>query len=439
MLAYNGMIPGPSIRVKQGSKISITLKNDSPYETLLHSHGLRLTNRFDGTPLVQKPIKPGESFTYELSFPDPGIYWYHPHLREDLQQDLGMYGAFVVEPANETYWEAAELDQVVFVDDITTKNEEIPKNKDGATHTLMGEYGDVMLVNGAVNAQLHGKTGVVNRYYLINSANSRPFRLTIPGDAKMKLVGADNGAYENESFVDSVTLGPSERAVVDVVFNHEGTYFLENQTPEGTAKLAQIIVQNAPTDEAQMARFSTLGQNSEVIASIDPYRQDFDKEPDESIGLGVQMMGMGGGMNHMMMHGDTSGEGIEWEDQMKQMNEATNAQSIKWIITDQKTNKTNMDIRWQLKRGDLVKIHITNSAASAHPMQHPIHFHGNRFLVIARDGTPVDNLAWKDTTLVGAGHTVDILLEATNPGKWMAHCHIAEHLEAGMMMEYDVN
>jgi len=73
-----------------------------------------------------------------------------------------------------------------------------------------------------------------------------------------------------------------------------------------------------------------------------------------------------------------------------------------------------------------------------HPMQHPIHFHGQRFLVVARDGVRQADFAWKDTVLVKAGETVDIVLDTSNPGVWMAHCHVAEHLEAGMMFSFKV-
>ena len=78
------------------------------------------------------------------------------------------------------------------------------------------------------------------------------------------------------------------------------------------------------------------------------------------------------------------------------------------------------------------------SSRVRHPMQHPLHFHGQRFLVISRDGIPNNNLVWKDTVLVKNGERVDILLDVTNPGDWVAHCHIPEHMEAGMMFQYEV-
>lgn len=145
-----------------------------------------------------------------------------------------------------------------------------------------------------------------------------------------------------------------------------------------------------------------------------------------------------GGMGHMMMGASTE-DGIEWEDDMEMMNQASTPKSTHWLIRDEQTRQTNMDIDWKFKTGDLVKIRITNSNSSVHPMQHPIHFHGNRFLVAAIDGVPTKNLVWKDTVMVPAGRVVDVLLEITNPGDWMAHCHIAEHLESGMMLHYQVS
>ncbi len=141
---------------------------------------------------------------------------------------------------------------------------------------------------------------------------------------------------------------------------------------------------------------------------------------------------MGGGMMN------ARSDGIEWEDDMQMMNRMANASMVKWKIQDQDTGKENMDIDWSFKRGEPVKIRIFNDPRSMHSMQHPIHFHGQRFLVVERDGVRQSNLVWKDTTLVRAGETVDIILDPSNLGEWMAHCHISEHLEAGMMMKFEV-
>jgi FtsP/CotA-like multicopper oxidase with cupredoxin domain len=112
---------------------------------------------------------------------------------------------------------------------------------------------------------------------------------------------------------------------------------------------------------------------------------------------------------------------------------------MRWKLVDRDTGAANRDIDWRFRVGDLVKIRLVNGLDSDHPMPHPFHIHGaGRFVVLSRDGVAEDNLAWKDTVLVQTGEIVDILLEVTQPGLWMAHCHIAEHHESGMMLHFTV-
>src|SRR5438045_298977 len=104
MLAYNGSIPGPILRVKQGSEIEVNITNDGDHETTVHWHGLRLENRYDGTHETQELIPVGGNYTVRVSFPDPGVYWFHPHVREAYGQELGLYGNVVVDPLDTDYW-----------------------------------------------------------------------------------------------------------------------------------------------------------------------------------------------------------------------------------------------------------------------------------------------------------------------------------------------
>src|SRR5919206_3870294 len=107
MLAYNGSIPGPTLHVVQGSEITVEMLNDIDIDTTVHWHGLRLQNQYDGAPHeTQAPIPVGGTFRYKLQFPDAGIYWYHPHIREDYAMELGLYGTIVVEPSDPAYWPA---------------------------------------------------------------------------------------------------------------------------------------------------------------------------------------------------------------------------------------------------------------------------------------------------------------------------------------------
>lgn len=445
MLAYNSMIPGPTIRVQQGAAVTINFKNDTDLPALLHSHGVRMDNAFDGAQAVQKDIPPGGSFSYQLKFPDAGVFWYHPHVAEVYEQPLGLYGAFVVEPKDANYYPPVNSEQVLFLSDLPVSNGNITLTKDSKDKVLMGHYGNVMLTNGQENYTLNAKTGEVMQLDVINAANARPFNFAIAG-AKLKLVGGDNGAYEKATWQDSVILAPSERAIVDVMFTKTGTYEIQNKTPNKTYTLGSISVSDGSPQPSYAAQFNSLQSNASVTQNIEPFRSYFDKAPDKKLVLSVDFSGMMAG--HMQsMGGDMGGmnmgaldDGIEWDDEgmMQMMNAMSTVDETKWKITDAATGKSNMDIDWTLKQGQPVKIEIYNDPNSPHPMQHPIHFHGQRFLVVSRDGVPQTNLVWKDSALIKSGETVDIVLDPSNPGTWMAHCHISEHLQSGMMFTFKV-
>jgi len=139
-------------------------------------------------------------------------------------------------------------------------------------------------------------------------------------------------------------------------------------------------------------------------------------------------------------HSHGSDDSIEWEDDMVAINRETDQTNMIWQLIDRETGAKNGDISWKFIVGDRVKIRLVNEMDSDHPMPHPFHVHGaGRFVILSRDGVIEPNLAWKDTVLVLAGQTVDILLYVTNPGLWMAHCHIAEHNQAGMMFSFTVD
>lgn len=451
MLAYNGSIPGPLLKIPQGAQITINFKNNTDMPTLLHSHGVRMDNAFDGSQTSEQPIPPGGSFSYQLKFPDAGVYWYHPHVREDFEQALGLYGNYLVVPSDTAYWDPVNEEVPLTLGDILIENGAINLSEQSTDHTLMGRYGNVMLLNGQTDYSLSVQKGEVVRFYVTNVASARPFNFAIQG-AKLKLVGADGGAYEKDQWVDSVILGPSERAVVEAMFDTSGTYAVQNKTPNQTYNLGSIVVSDNPVAVSYFRDFNELKTHAATVASIDPLRQYFDRAPDKQINLTLDMggnmmnmQGMGHGM-HMMSNGQTMGgsmmnvgpDGIEWDDSNQMMNQMSNMTSVTWKIVDAATGAVNKNIEWTFKKDQPVKIRIVNDANSMHPMQHPIHFHGQQFLVLAVNGVKQTDLAWKDTVLVPSGRTVDILLYPDNVGTWMAHCHIAEHLENGMMFTFKV-
>jgi FtsP/CotA-like multicopper oxidase with cupredoxin domain len=519
MVAYNGSVPGPALRVREGSELIVDVANEGDLEATVHWHGLRLDNRYDGTHETQAPIAVGGRFSYRISFPDPGVYWYHPHIREDYGQELGQYGNIVVVPTETDYWPPVHRELVLTLDDVLIEDGKIaPFNREETTFAAMGRYGNVLLVGGETEPSFSVRQGEVVRLYLTNTANTRVFNVALPG-AQLKLVGGDSGRVEREQFIESVVLAPSERAIVDALFGRPGRLTLEHRTPEHTYELATIEVGGEPAAPALAEQFAGLRENPEWSAERERIAPYIDAAPDKSLAFVAEMdMGVPDGPvvyacpmhaevigeesdrcpkcgmkllavaapapssyacpmhpevvsatpdrcpkcgmklvdaalvtssahshdahgheTHDMDHAHADAGGIEWEDDMVEVNRLTTPANMRWNLVDRDTGAVNHGIDWQFTVGDRVKLRLVNEMDSDHPMHHPFHVHGaGRFVVLARDGVPEANLVWKDTVLVRTGETLDILLDVTNPGRWMAHCHIAEHHESGMMFSFNV-
>jgi FtsP/CotA-like multicopper oxidase with cupredoxin domain len=469
--------------VNQGSEITVEVTNDGDVEATVHWHALRLENRYDGVPHeTQAPIPIGGTFSYKLQFPDAGFYWYHPHIREDFGLELGLYGTIIVEPSDPTYWPAVDRQIAITLDDLLVEEGHIAAfSKAGPTFTAMGRFGNVMLINGETSFSGEAAPGEVVRLYLVNTANTRIFNFAVRG-ARAKLVGSDSGRYERETFVDDVLLAPSERAVVDVLFDEPGKVQLEHRTPEHTYELGAFSVIGDRGGDAASS-FEVLRVDPELTAQHRSIERDLERPPDKVLAFFSRMpllYGGGGtstsnacpmhpevtasepgacpkcgmklvpsddaseptpGSQAVARHGEHEhGDGLEWEDLMPEINRASDPSNMIWQLIDRETGAENGAISWDFTVGDRVKIRLVNEMDSDHPMHHPFHIHGaGRFLILSRDDDPEANLVWKDTVLVRSGQTVDILLDVSNPGLWMAHCHIAEHNQSGMMFSFNVS
>jgi FtsP/CotA-like multicopper oxidase with cupredoxin domain len=449
MYGFNGQYPGPLIRVKQAAEITIRFVNRLDLPSAVHWHGIRLDNPFDGAAgVTQDPVPPGGSFIYRIKFPDPGIYWYHPHVREDVQQDLGLYGNLQVDSPEPGYYNPVNREEVLMLDDLLVDDVGIlPYGKDVGNYSIMGRFGNLFLLNGEPDYRMEVKRGEVVRFFLTNVANTRTFNLSFGGNP-IKLVAADIGRFEREEMVGTVVIAPGQRYSVEVKFDRPGSYpilnavqalnnFLGEFQPT-VDTLGTITVSAEPVARSHAAAFGGLREVKAVQAELAAYRGQMDRPPDKELLLTVNIQGMPVVITAFMSVDTMYFPSQEWVDGMRDMNWVATSREVRWIVRDLATRKENMDIAWSFKRGEVIKVRMTNDPLSMHPMSHPVHFHGQRLLIVARNGIPEENLAWRDTILLPVGETVDLLLEATNPGKWMAHCHIAEHLEAGMMMVFEV-
>jgi FtsP/CotA-like multicopper oxidase with cupredoxin domain len=312
----------------------------------------------------------------------------------------------------------------------------------------MGRFGNVFLVNGQAGYRLSLHRGEVVRFYLTNASSTRTLNVSFPG-ARMKIVATDAGPFEREAWAQSVVIAPAERYVVHVRFDRPGAVPFVNQVRgldhlfgrfvPFVDTLGVVTVSRDRIRNDLGASFTRLRRDRATTRTLEPYRRFLDKAPDQTVVLTLQTHGLPFVTERLMQLDSIYFAPVEWGGTMPMMNWASTGRQVRWVLKDPVTGLENMDIAWHFRRGEPAKIRLVNERRAFHGMQHPIHLHGQRFLVLAVNGVPNEDLAWKDTVLVPAGAVVDILLDTQNPGEWMLHCHIAEHLSAGMMMHFTVD
>jgi FtsP/CotA-like multicopper oxidase with cupredoxin domain len=403
---YNGRVPGPELRVRQGEPVRIIVENKLEQDTTVHFHGIRLPIKMDGVPgLTQAPIKTGESFIYEFTPPDAGTFWYHPHTNSLEQLGHGMGGALIVEEPRAV---AVDRDIVWLLSDWRlTSNAQIAGGfGNGMEAAMSGRVGNTVTINGKVSNNVPVRAGERIRLRVINGALARIMSLRFD-DHRPVIVAIDGQPCEpHEPKNGRLVLGPAMR--IDVVLDMQGEPGRSYRVTDDFYDGLSYWVTKLKYDEGPAVRSSHVSAPLALPRNPVP-------EPDlttaERLELTLQggMMSPVAGMGMMGM-----GHRAAW---------AINGMSMTG------DGHADMPPLVTLTLGRSYVVTMRNDTAWWHPM----HFHGHSFRILSRNGSPASHREWGDTVLLPPKETVDVAFVADNPGDWMLHCHVADHQMAGLM------
>jgi FtsP/CotA-like multicopper oxidase with cupredoxin domain len=386
-----GTIPGPMLEAKLGDRVIVHFRNDLPEETTVHWHGLRVPNAADGTPASQMPVPPGGTYVYEMTMIDAGLFWYHPHMRADVQVERGLYAPVLVHGGVEP---EVAADRVFVLDDVKLAASGQLSTQTDALDLMLGRQGNVVLLNGKPAPAITAAAGSRERWRFVNAANGRYFQLELPGH-RFRIIGWDGGLLGEPYETERVLIAPGERydalvdladAVGDELTLRTVHYDRGHHIPDpGPIELLAITLgpRGAPP-AALPARWGEVRPITTDVAT--PRRALVLREDDSDPANPVFTINDEAYPDITPLTG-TSGAVEIWE-----------------IV-----NATEMD--------------------------HPFHLHGMSFQLVEEAGVPVGPLGWKDTVNVPREATVRLAVELGGPGVWMYHCHILEHAERGMMGE----
>ena len=383
MYGYNGQYPGPVLKVGKGDTIYVEYVNSVELPSTVHWHGLRLDNEFDGVPgVTQDIVNPGQSFLYRLHFPDEGIYWYHPHHREDILQEMGLYGNMLVQPTDSSYWSRVNREELLILDDLLIRDNQIaPFGLEASNFTLMGRFGNVFLTNGVTDYRLQVQRGEVVRFYVTNVSNTRIFNFDF-GGAPIKVVGGDISKYQREEWVQSVTIAPAERYVVEVMFPEAGDYEMVHRIQSIDHFMGQFISESHPIGIVSASNiavspdlsgtFEFLRTNEDVEIDINRYRSHFERQPDFNLDLTIRAGDLPAGMIQFMSIDTAYYPPVELGNSMPMMNWISNSNNTQWVIREPSTGNENDEIRWKVALGSVLKIRIFNrdDLVSSHESSH---------------------------------------------------------------------
>lgn len=425
---YNGTVPGPQLRVKQGETVKILLQNQLPEPVTIHWHGLPVPNNMDGIPgVTQNAVKPGESFTYQFKVDVPGTYWYHSHQNGVVQVDKGLYGSLVVEPKEQ---QSVDKDFTLVVDE-WLKDDSMAGMSHGGGHagmsmsTTSSDHSSMMNSNSSEmpmsDAEMmplmytifsaNGKTGSAITPLMIKQGEKVRIRLINAGflshrlylqGHEYKIVSTDGQPINNPPLVSGqlLNIAPGERYDIEFVANNPGSWLLEERSSNpGAASLTVPILYEgyeATKPKAEKGDLPLIDITKYGEAAKSDFSLDDSYDIEYTMDLNTEMK---------------SGE-----------------------MTFTINGKTYPDTPpLQVKKGDLVKVKLVNKSPKD---LHPMHLHGHFFQVLSKNGQPVSGSPLvKDTLNLLPGEEFVVAFIADNPGEWMFHCHDLGHAAQGMMSE----
>lgn len=408
--SYNGQVSGPTLRIKQGERVTIEFINNLPEPTTIHWHGLRIANAMDGVSgLTQDPVPPGGRFTYEFVAPDAGTYWYHAHHKSWEQVARGLYGGLIVEPADGLTLPDAQ-DHLLVIDDWRLDGEgKFDAASLGAPMDWShgGRLGNWLTVNGQSLPQFSLVKNAPNRLRLVNAGNARILEID-PARFGAKILAFDGQALPDaptELGYKPLLLGPAQR--VDLLVEPEAAFKLEELSQEPFAFCSFEV----RSFEQAVTSFAAPAPNPLPMPATDD-RLKFD----------LRMTGGAmGQLDNIYYQGEKLDRG--GFQRTKQF----------WAFN----NVANLDDKplFSVPKGKTVEMNVSNITAFMHAM----HVHGHHFLIEDRDGSGVEySPLWRDTFLMGAQQSTRIAFVADNPGKWLFHCHMLDHAASGMNAWFEV-
>jgi FtsP/CotA-like multicopper oxidase with cupredoxin domain len=397
--SYNGRVPGPELRFRQGERLRIEVENALSVPTTVHWHGIRLPNAMDGVPgVTQKPIAEGGRFLYEFDLPDAGTYWYHPHLGSPEQVGRGLYGALVVEEREPP---AVDRDVAWVLSDWRLDREAriVPDFMSPMDASHAGRIGNTVTVNGAIRETFGVRAGERIRLRLVNASNARIYALSFEGH-EPQLIAFD-GQPVKPRRAGRVVLGPAQRA--DLVIDCIGKPGMRHRVvddfyPRRAYRLLDLAYSGERPLREAFAPLRALAPNTVPAA-------DLAKAVHHRIEFGGGMMGA--------VPSQAQHKGMFW--------------TVNGAPVPEHGHQHAPLL--ELGRGRSYVLDLVNDTA----WHHPIHLHGHVFTVISRDGRPSEVDESGDTVLLDPRTRAQIAFVADNPGDWMLHCHVLEHQASGMM------